>query len=343
MVGVINRMTQLSKTILEADVMSLVINTNVASLNAQRSLASSGTELKTAMERLSSGKQINSAADDAAGFAIAERMTAQIRGLNMATKNANDGLSMLAVIENPTNDVTDMLHRMRELAVQAGTGSMSSDDRTDLNNEFAALRSEIDRIADNTEWNGRTILDNSADGNASGFVEFQVGMDTGQVISVDFGNFTNVSGSGTFASFVSAGATAGTISATTTSQAQLTSSAAIGSIDTALDAISNQRATLGGVANRLTFSVDNLTNIRTNAEATRSTITDTDYAASTTELAKAQIIAQAGTAMHMPLIRIQNTKRHFRCRGFSRPVGPDQCHDFAGGDVDGNAANQPSV
>ena len=218
-------------------------------------------------------------------------------GLNMAVSNANDAINMVNTAEGALVEMENMLQRMRELALQASNGTTDVNDRSYLNSEYQALYAEIDRIADNTEWNGRTILDNSADGSASGFVEFQVGMDTGQVISVDFGNFTNVSGSGTFASFVSAGATAGTISATTTSQAQLTSSAAIGSIDTALDAISNQRATLGGVANRLTFSVDNLTNIRTNAEATRSTITDTDYAASTTELAKAQIIAQAGTAM----------------------------------------------
>ena len=253
--------------------------------------------LDTAMEQLSTGSKINSAADDAAGLAISTRMRSQINGLNMAVKNANDAINMVNTAEGALIEMTTMLQRMRELALQAANGTTDTNDRSYLDSEYKALYAEIDRIADNTEWNGRTILDNSANGNASGFVEFQVGMDTGQVITVDFGNFTNVSGSGTFASFVSAGATAGTISATTTSQAQLKASAAIGAIDTALDAISNQRATLGGVANRLTHSVDNLTNIRTNAEATRSTILDTDYAASTTELAKAQIIAQAGTAM----------------------------------------------
>ena len=274
-----------------------VVNTNIGASLAQSALIKNQRALDTAMEQLSTGSKINSAADDAAGLAISTRMTSQINGLNMAVKNANDAINMVNTAEGALIEMTNMLQRMRELALQASNGTTDVNDRSYLNSEYQALYAEIDRIADNTEWNGRTILDNSADGNASGFVEFQVGMDTGQVISVDFGNFTNVSGSGTFASFVSAGATAGTISATTTSQAQLTSSAAIGAIDTALDAISNQRATLGGVANRLTFSVDNLTNIRTNAEATRSTITDTDYAASTTELAKAQIIAQAGTAM----------------------------------------------
>ena len=274
-----------------------VVNTNIGASLAQAALVKNQRALDTAMEQLSTGSKINSAADDAAGLAISTRMTSQINGLNMAVKNANDAINMVNTAEGALIEMTNMLQRMRELALQASNGTTDVNDRSYLNSEYQALYAEIDRIADNTEWNGRTILDNSADGSASGFVEFQVGMDTGQVISVDFGNFTNVSGSGTFADFVSAGATAGTISATTTSQAQLTSSAAIGAIDTALDAISNQRATLGGVANRLTFSVDNLTNISVNASASRSAIMDTDYAASTTDLARASIIAQAVTAI----------------------------------------------
>jgi flagellin len=274
-----------------------VVNTNIGASLAQAALVRNQRSLDTAMEQLSTGTKINSAADDAAGLAINTRLTSQIMGLNMAFSNANDAINMVNTAEGALVEMENMLQRMRELALQASNGTTDVNDRSYLDSEYKALYAEIDRIADNTEWNGRTILDNSADGNASGFVEFQVGMDTGQVISVDFGNFTNVSGSGTFASFVSAGATAGTISATTTSQAQLTSSAAIGAIDTALDAISNQRATLGGVANRLTFSVDNLTNISVNASASRSAIMDTDYATSTTDLARASIIAQAGTAM----------------------------------------------
>ncbi|MDA7726663.1 flagellin [Pseudomonadales bacterium] len=157
--------------------MSLVVNTNIGSLNAQRSLSSSGNELKTAMERLSSGKKINSAADDAAGFAIAERMTAQIRGLNMATKNANDGLSMLAVIENATNDVTDMLQRMRELAVQATNDTNGETDRDFLQAEAFALRHEIERVATQTTYNGQTVLDGSFYGKS-----IQVGTEAGQKI-----------------------------------------------------------------------------------------------------------------------------------------------------------------
>ena len=157
--------------------MSLVVNTNIGSLNAQRSLATSSNELATAMERLSSGKKINSAADDAAGFAIAERMTAQVRGLNMATKNANDGLSMLAVIENATNDVTDMLQRMRELAVQAANDTNGATDRGYLQSEAHALAHEIARVAEQTEYNGETVLDGSFYGKS-----IQVGTDAGQKI-----------------------------------------------------------------------------------------------------------------------------------------------------------------
>ena len=157
--------------------MSLVVNTNVGSLNAQRSLAASGAELKTAMERLSSGSKINSASDDAAGFAIAERMTAQIRGLNMAAKNAGDGLSMLAAIENATNDVTDMLQRMRELAVQAVNDTNTQQDREYLQGEVSALVAEIDRVANQTQYNGQAILDGSMSG------KIQVGTEAGQTVS----------------------------------------------------------------------------------------------------------------------------------------------------------------
>ena len=157
--------------------MGLVVNTNVASLNAQRSLAASGIELKTAMERLSSGKKINSAADDAAGFAIAERMTAQIRGLNMAAKNASDGLSMLATIENATNDVTDMLQRIRELAVQAVNDTNGQGDRNYLQAEVDSLLAEIDRVATQTVYNNMNLLDGTQQGN------IQVGTESGQNIT----------------------------------------------------------------------------------------------------------------------------------------------------------------
>jgi len=156
--------------------MPMVVNTNQGSLSAQRSLASSGVDLKQAMERLSSGKKINSAADDAAGFAIAERMTAQIRGLNMATKNANDGLSMLATVENATNDVTDMLQRIRELAVQAANDTNSVKDRKFLQTEVNSLLQEINRVATQTIYNNKPVLDGDLQGH------FQVGTEKGQTI-----------------------------------------------------------------------------------------------------------------------------------------------------------------
>jgi len=163
--------------------MSLVVNTNIASMNAQRSLMSSAKELQTAMERLSSGKKINSAADDAAGFAIAESMTAQIRGLTMAAKNAADGLSMIAVIENASNDVTDMLQRVRELAVQASNGTNSISDRTNLDLEAEALITEINRVANSVSFNNENVLDGSVARKS-----IQVGYNDGDQISVALGS-----------------------------------------------------------------------------------------------------------------------------------------------------------
>ena len=275
-----------------------VVNTNINAAVAQSALAKNDRSMSTAMERLSTGQRINSASDDAGGLGVATRMTSQIVGLNMAIRNANDGVSMLNTAEGAMIEMETMLQRMRELALQASSGTTDVKDRTNLNKEYQALYQEIDRIADNTEWNGRKILNNTADGSSSGFVEFQVGMNMGgtEAISVDFGNFTNIAGSGTFLHFSSTGA-GGTISATTTGSAQTTASGAIGKIDTALDNISAKRAVLGATVNRLTHTVDNLTNVRINAESTRSAILDTDYASETSALAKSQIIAQAGTAM----------------------------------------------
>jgi len=319
-----------------------VVNTNINASIAQSALTRNQRSLDTAMEQLSTGRKINSAADDASGLAVSTRMTSQIKGLNVAVKNANDAISMVNTAEGALIEITNMLQRMRELALQAANGTADSADRLYLNQEYQALAAEIDRIADTTEWNGRTILNNTADGSSSSLVTFQVGVDTGQTMTVDFGNFTNTStavytdnatasaagvtsgasavtayatDAGTFYKFnastytltyASGAAGTGTttytgsaasIAATTTASAQTTGSAVIAAVDTALDAISSQRATFGAISNRLTHSVDNLTNIRINAENTRSTILDTDYAQATSELAKTQIIAQAGTAM----------------------------------------------
>ena len=263
--------------------MSLTVYTNVASLNAQRSLATSGAELKTAMERLSSGKKINSAADDAAGFAIAERMTAQIRGLNMATKNANDGLSMLAVIENATNDVTDMLHRMRELAVQASNDTNSSEDLGYLNAEVTQLKAEITRIAEDTKYNGTAYLNGGATGVTG---KFQVGTEANQTIS-----FTIKA-----VDAASIGSTATKISAIDLSTSA-NAGTALTVITDAIEQVAGDRAGYGAIQNRLEYTVSNLMNVAEFTTAARSRIEDADFAAESARLAKSQILQQTGAAM----------------------------------------------
>ena len=277
--------------------MALFINTNVASLGAQRSLATSGAELKTAMERLSSGKKINSAADDAAGFAIAERMTAQIRGLNMATKNANDGLSMLGVIENATNDVTDMLHRMRELAIQATNDTNSDEDRAFLQLEVAQLKNEIDRVAEDTQYNGQTVLDGTFTSKS-----IQVGTESGQKITF------SVNGIG--ADKIGTRETNGDITETTVGNVTTThdvdsidisdaagAQAGLQVITDAIEQVAGDRATYGALQNRLEYTVSNLMNVAEFTTAARSRIEDADFAAESARLAKAQVLQQTGTAM----------------------------------------------
>ena len=268
-----------------------VVNTNVSASIAQAALAKNDRALGTAMEQLSTGKKINSAGDNAAGLAISSRMTAQIRGLGAAISNANDAVSMVGTAEGALDEITSMLQRMRELAVQSGTGTTSAADRTYMNSEFVALREEIDRIADNTQWNGQNILDGSA-GASTGksTVAFQVGANEKQTISTTFGNFNNTTGK-------LSGLASKRLSAATIASGIVVASGAIGEIDVVISDVSAQRATFGAVSNRLTHAIDNLTNVKTNAEASRSRILDTDYSVATSELARAQIIQQAGTAM----------------------------------------------
>lgn len=281
-----------------------VVNTNIAASIAQAALAKNERALGTAMEQLSTGKKINSASDNAAGLAISTRMTSQIRGLDQAIRNAHDAQSMISTAEGALDEITAMLQRIRELALQSGTGTTDASDRSYLNEEFGHLLAEIDRIAENTQWNGRDILDGTAGGSGS-TVAYQVGADPSQTISLAFGNFTdNVSGAvgGAMASLAttSAGGFGGaimTLSAATISLAIANASLVITAADKAMDAVSTQRAAFGAVTNRLVHAVDNLSNVMTNAEVTRSRILDTDYAASTSELARTQIIQQAGTAM----------------------------------------------
>ena len=273
-----------------------VINTNISSSIAQSSLAKNERALGKAMEQLSTGKRINSAADDAAGLAISSRMTAQINGLSKAIQNANDGISMLNTAEGAMVEMTNMLQRMRELALQSANGTTTASDRTYINTEYRALATELNRIGEKTEWNGNTILDGSAGGSTgASSVSFQVGANSSDTIAVAFGKFTTTA-NGSFSKFGSTGS-AKTLSAATYTSAASVSNAAITLIDTAIDAVDSKRATLGATVNRLTFVTDNLSNVKTNTEASRSRIMDTDYAAATTELARTQIVQQAATAM----------------------------------------------
>ena len=270
-----------------------VVNTNVSASVAQAALARNERALGAAMEKLSTGKKINSAADNAAGLAISTQMTSQIRGLGVAVSNANDAISMVNTADGALDEITTMLQRMRELAVQAGTGTTAATDRTYLQSEFTALRTEIDRIADNTQWNGRNILDGAA-GGATGVstVAFGIGQDgtAAQTLSTAFGNFNNTTGK-------LSGLASKVITGTTITSAITVAAAAITEIDVVIADVSAQRASFGAVSNRLTHAVDSLTNTKTNSEAARSRVLDTDYAAATSELARTQIIQQAGTAM----------------------------------------------
>ena len=270
-----------------------VVNTNVAASVAQAALTRNERALGAAMEKLSTGKRINSAADNAAGLAISAQMTSQIRGLGVAVSNANDAISMVNTADGALDEITTMLQRMRELAVQAGTGTTASTDRTYLQSEFTALRTEIDRIADNTQWNGRNILDGSAGASVGkSTVAFGIGQDgtAAQTLSTSFGNFNNTTGK-------LSGLASKIITGTTIASAITVAAASIAEIDVAIADVSSQRASFGAVTNRLTHAVDSLANTKINAEAARSQILDTYYASATSELARTQIIQQASTAM----------------------------------------------
>jgi flagellin len=393
--------------------MSSVINTNVKSLIAQNSLTTNNRKLSEAMESLSTGKRINSAADDAAGLAISDKMTAHVRGLNQAVRNANDAISLIQTAEGALVEVTNMLQRMRELAVQSANDTNTSDDRNFLDQEFQSLKNEINRISRNTQWNGMNLLDGTflrnpiggtaslAATNVSGQFNFQVGANRNQLITHTFADFDDqvavaqvgsisimsnpaltstaysgaVVGSGavvrvtinnTVISLAPTSATSGLVAelgadlasainnnsalsqlvnaayagsnitlkslvngteftvltnltqaesslgyqtsvynssrgwsviANAGVQNQVDSQNAIGTMDAALQIVNKQRSAAGATINRLTYAADNLANISTNTQASRSRILDADYASTTTELARSQIIQQAATAM----------------------------------------------
>ena len=267
-----------------------VVNTNISASIAQDALAKNERSMNTAMERLSTGKRINGAKDDAAGLAISARMTSQIRGLEAGMKNAGDAISMISVADGAMVEIGNMLQRMRELALQSANGTTTANDRDYLNDEYQSLHAEIERIAQNTQWNGTDILNV-----ASNSKKYQVGANGGQTISVDFAAVDQTNGSA-FGSFSAAGA-AVSISAGTTASAITTGSAAVTKIDAAITELNENRAAFGAAINTLTYAIDNLSSVKVNSEAARSRIEDTDYAQETSELARTAIIHQAGLAM----------------------------------------------
>jgi len=261
--------------------MALVINTNVAALNAQRNLSTSQSSLNTALQRLSSGLRVNSAKDDAAGLAIAERMNAQVRGMTVAMRNANDAISFAQTAEGGIVKISDALQRMRELSVQSANGTNSSGDRANLQTEFAQLQAEITRLTNGTTFNGQVVLSG-----ATAFT-FQVG--AGTTSGVDTISVTG----GNLATGAVSSAAAAAVSITAVSAA----TAAITAIDSALDAANTLRANFGAVQNRFESVISNLQIAVENQTAARSRIMDADFAAETAALTRAQILQQAGTAM----------------------------------------------
>lgn len=265
--------------------MPQTINTNIASLNAQRNLNASQSSLATSMQRLSSGLRVNSAKDDAAGLAIAERMNAQVRGMNVAVRNANDGISLAQTAEGALSKVGDSLQRMRELAVQARNSTNSNDDKDSLNKEFRELQNEISRVLGGTTFNGQTILGSDATA-----LTFQIGANTtaDDTITVTTTNMASD------AAVVLVTGTASTIDNTSTAGSIAT---VINNIDDALDTINNTRATFGATQSRFDAVISNLQQAVENQSAARSRIMDADFAAETAALSRAQILQQAGNAM----------------------------------------------
>ena len=271
--------------------MPQTINTNIISLNAQRSLNGSQASLATSMQRLSSGLRVNSAKDDAAGMAIAERMSAQVRGMSVAVRNANDGISLAQTAEGALGKVSDSLQRMRELSVQSANATNSASDKDSLDKEFGELAKEIQRVLGGTTFNGLRLL-----GSNAGAQTFQVGANTSSSDSISISTtdmtaeptLTAVAGTdnaGTGRALIDASATAGTIQGV------------IGSIDSALDTVNAQRATLGASQSRFDVVISNLQIAIENQTAARSRIIDTDFAAETARLSRANILQQAGNAM----------------------------------------------
>jgi len=265
--------------------MPSIVNSNIVSLNAQRNLSSSQSSLATSMQRLSSGLRVNSAKDDAAGLAIAERMNAQVRGMNVAIRNANDGISLAQTAEGALGKVSDSLQRMRELAVQARNATNSGDDKDSLNKEFTQLQAEISRVLGGTTFNGKAIL-----GASAGAQDFQIGANTtsNDIITVTTSDMT------TDASITAVTDATTLIDSTTDTT---TIGTVIDAIDDALDRVNSERAVYGATQSRFDAIISNLQVSAENQTAARSRIMDADFAAETANLSRAQILQQAGNAM----------------------------------------------
>ena len=263
--------------------MSNSINTNIKALMASNAMALNGRAQQMTMESLSTGKRINRASDDSAGLSIRETMTSQIKGLNVAVRNANDGISLLETADAGLSETSSMLQRMRELAVLSRTDTYSSVQKAALNDEYAQLLSQVDKIASNTQWNGTSILDGTggAAGTSATF-EFQIGANAADTYDVVISAMQ--------------ASTLGSIDGTSINSAGGASDA-ISALDVALSTLNSQRSIIGSAVNRLTHAVDNLTLAAQTAAESRSKVEDTDYAAATSDLARQQIIQQAATAI----------------------------------------------
>jgi flagellin len=261
-----------------------VINTNNSALIAANALTANERVMQKTMRSLSTGSRINSSSDDAAGLSIRENMTTQINGLNAAVRNANDSINMLQTADGAMGGISDMMQRMREVAVLATNDTYSSAQKSAMNDEYQALLTQIDQLATNTQWNKMGLITGSGgEVGGSGMFIFQIGANAGQTITVSVGNQAT---SGLLSDIA-----AGTI-ATATGAAS-----AIGNIDKALSVLNTNRSAIGAGINRLEHAINNLTNVAQNATDSRSRVTDTDYSKATSDLARQQIIQQAGTAM----------------------------------------------
>jgi flagellin len=260
--------------------MGLQINTNIAAMNAYRNLSGTQSSMSTSLERLSSGLRINRAADDAAGLAISEKLRAQTNGLNQATSNAQDAISLVQTAEGALNETHSILQRMRQLTVQAGNDTLSATDRGNITTELTQLSSELTRISTDTQFNGNTLLNGSHTGATS--LSFQIGANSGQVTTVDLGASSDAT-------------TLGVNALTLATPANIITS--LNAVDAAINTVSTQRANLGAVQNRLQHTVSSLSVAAENTAAAESRIRDTDMAKEMTNFTRSQILTQAGVSM----------------------------------------------